>query len=192
MCRLAILFLLVITITSCNNKEVDVNSKIELIDNKEQVFVKVENYFDFDNVDYYFKDINENDVFKVYDDPKSKDKESKEYKYLQIMEGNYPNLLNNEFSTNLINNGYHKRRIDSNRFDDLNSIFSETKCDDGYAMACIPVYRDILIFYNEGKIIGIAKICFGCRQYHIIGTDKNLEDFGQCGGYEKLQDLLSK
>lgn len=192
MCRLAILFLLVLTITFCNNKEVDVNSKIELIDNKEQVFVKGENYFDFDNVDYYFKDINENDVFKVYDDPKSKDKESKEYKYLQIVEGNYPNLLNNEFSTNLINNGYYKRRIDSNRFGDLNSIFSETKCDDGYAMACIPVYRDILIFYKEGKIIGIAKICFGCRQYHIIGTDKNLEDFGQCGGYEKLQDLLSK
>lgn len=192
MCRLVISFLLVLTITSCNNKEVDVNSKIDLISNKEQVFVKGENYFDFDKVDYYFKDINENDVFDVYDDPKSKDKESKEYNYLQVVEGNYPNLLNNEFSTNLINIGYRKSKINSNRLDDLNSIFSETNCDDSYEMACIPVYRDILIFYKEGKIIGIAKICFDCRQSHIIGTDKKLEDFGQCGGYEKLLDLLRK
>ena len=112
MSRLAIIFLLVLTITSCNNKEVDVSSKIELIVNKEQVVVKGEKYFDFDKVEYYFKDINENDVFKVYDDPKSRDKESKEYKYLEIVEGKYPNSLNASFLKELRDNNFKKTNVD--------------------------------------------------------------------------------
>jgi hypothetical protein len=189
--KLSIIFIVLVFI-SCDNKK-GLVSNIKDDNLAKLVNVNNSNYFDFDKVDYYFKDIEPNVFFENYKNPDFKNKESDVYKYMQIVEGYYPNdLLDEAFITNLTKFGYEKKILNSSRFGNLNLIFSETKCDDGYAMACTPIYRDILIFYKENKIVGIAKICFGCRQYHIIGTDKNLEDFGQCGGYEELQDLLSK
>ena len=56
--------------------------------------------------------------------------------------------------------------------------------------ACIPVFRDILIFKKNNKSIGIAKICFECEKSHIVGTNKNIENFGQCGDFSKLMNIL--
>ena len=58
------------------------------------------------------------------------------------------------------------------------------------ATACIHVYRDILIFKKEGKVIGTAKICFDCMSKQIKGTTANTENFGQDGDYEKLEKIL--
>ena len=86
--------------------------------------------------------------------------------------------------------GYKKTTIDKTKNEHLNDIFSENNCSESFAAACIPVYRDIFIFKKNNKTVGIAKICFGCRLFHIIGTKKNLENFGQCGDFEKLEKLI--
>ena len=68
---------------------------------------------------------------------------------------------------------------------------NHSNCVQYQTQFCRGVQDLILIFYNNDKIVGISKICFGCRQSYIIGTDKDDSDFGQCGGFENLEAMLS-
>lgn len=146
-----------------------------------------ENYFEFDEVEYYFKDVSEEDTFKIALKEK-KNNENEEF--IKIVERKYPKNVSEEFSSRLLKFGYIKKTIDKTKKDQLKNIFSENNCKENIAAACVPKYRDIFIFKKNKKTVGIAKICFGCRLFHIIGTNKNLENFGQCGDFEKLEKLI--
>ena len=80
--------------------------------------------------------------------------------------------------------------IDKSKFESIDKIFIEKSTLENIATACIHVYRDILIFKKEGKVIGTAKICFDCMSKQIKGTTANTENFGQDGDYEKLEKIL--
>jgi len=88
--------------------------------------------------------------------------------------------------------GYNKKEIPKKKFTEIDKIFTEKTINENSSYTCIPIYRDILVFKNIGKVIGIAKICFSCRQHRIIGTDLNNDNFGQNGDYEKLEALLNE
>lgn len=191
MVKYQIVLLFVVTLVSCKKENgVTINATKENTTALKKDS-EMKSFFTFDKVEYYYKHIQE-DVFLNYKKPEFKDKQSDLYKYMQIVEGYYPEKLHQEnFINDLLDFGYKKMNINSTDFSVLNTVFSEAKCDDGYAMACVPIYRDILILYNNDKIVGIAKICFGCRQSYIIGTDKDDSEFGQCGGFENLEAMLS-
>lgn len=176
---------------NCKDSETKIENSEAKIENSESIKSNNKIFFDFDNVDYYFKDIEESEILKEVRRLEGVDNESEEYNYLNLISENYPKKINDKnFIKNLLKFGYSKNQIDKKYYDEINSLFSETKCDSSFAAACIPIYRDILVFYKEEKIIGIAKICFTCRQFDISGTKKDISYFGQCGGYEKLYKIL--
>ena len=82
--------------------------------------------------------------------------------------------------------------IDKSKFIEINKIFVEKTVNKSMDYACPADYRDILIFKNKNKTVGIAKICFECFKNQILGTKANTENFGQDGDYEKLEKLLKK
>ena len=41
---------------------------------------------------------------------------------------------------------------------------------------CAPVYRDVLVFKNNSKIVGFAKICFSCSQNMVLLEDSPFVD----------------
>ena len=192
MLKYQIALLLVVTLISCKKE-----NSVTINYTKENTAAlkkdsEMKSFFDFDKVEYYYNQIDPNILFSNYDKPDYKDKQSDLYKYMQLVEGYYPEKIHQEnFINDSLGFGYKKRNINSTDFPMLNTVFSEIKCDESFAMACTPIYRDILIFYNNDKIVGIAKICFGCRQSYIIGTNKDDSEFGQCGGFENLEALLN-
>lgn len=148
-------------------------------------------FFDYDRVEYYYKNISENDLNKIHSDAKGKSRNSNEIVYMELVGHNYPHTVKQDFDKTLKKFGYVEKEIESSKFNELDEVFSEKKCDSPFAYACGAIYRDIILFYKNDSLVGIAKICFGCRQYRIFGTKKNDEDFGQCEGYEKLQEILN-
>ncbi len=86
--------------------------------------------------------------------------------------------------------GFKKTKISSNKFKKLNQIFCERKHEEALYTTCSVIYRDILVFKEKGKIIGVAKICFECDKSVIIGTNNDTEEFGQSGDYGKLYKIL--
>lgn len=150
------------------------------------------NFFNYNRVEYYYKDVSEKAILNILKEGYSKPVDSSKYLYAELVTGNHPNFLSKKLENDLSKFGFKKETLQKNKYIELNAIFRETICDDVYAASCTPIYRDILIFYKNNDIVGVSKICFDCRQYKMIGTKEKTENFGQCGGFEKLYKILRK
>ena len=146
-----------------------------------------ESFFEFDQIEYYHNNVSMDEIGPMY---KEENKTEFTERFLNVVENDYPNNVDEQFSKMLIETGYRKTTVGKDKYAEINKIFSEQSCFSRVETSCIPIYRDVLIFKKENKTIGIAKICFECRQSHIVGTEKDRMDFGQCGGFEELKKLL--
>ncbi len=145
-------------------------------------------YFQYDKVDHYYLDIDERNVNEKFNRSDLSDKEDK---LLFILVKDQPiELSDNNTIENLTEQNFIKKTIPDSKFDKLNEIFCERKHNESYSTACILIYRDILVFKKKDKVVGTAKICFDCDQSVIEGTDRNTEEFGQSGDFEKLYRLI--
>lgn len=151
---------------------------------------KGEYYFDFDQVDHYSIEIDENELFEL--EEKKNLTQNQQLKIDIILNDKPEKVSDTAFITKLTKIGFIKNIVSGNKHTELNEIFREKSHDEVYALACVHVYRDILIFKKSDSIIGIAKICFDCLNSQILGTDINTIEFGQSGDYGKLSRLLTK
>ncbi len=145
-------------------------------------------YFDFDKIEHYYLDIDEN---VLWDTEQKITKTEKEQKQLTLLIHRKPDKLSD--STLLISLekiDFRRKEIPLDSFDKINEVFCDRKHKKVLAMSCIAVYHDILIFKKENKTTGFAKICFSCDQSVITGTPQNTDEFGQSGDYKKLYKLL--
>lgn len=145
-------------------------------------------YFEFDQVDHYSIEIDEGELFERMDDPDLTP--SQELQQELIINDTPKSLSDTLFIAELENIDFRKTQITGDKIESINEIFKEKSHDESLAMACIAVYRDILIFRNKGKIVGISKICFTCLQHQTLGTKWNTSELGQSGDYAKLKAIL--
>ncbi|WP_080777726.1 hypothetical protein [Chryseobacterium phocaeense] len=186
--------LLLITITcffvGCKKAEQSSNTTQQSDQSVEQEFIPKYRklYFDYDGIDHYHISIDEGSVMALDTIPnRSKEDQLK----LDLIINKTPRNINDtEFIKSLEKIGFKKSAIPSHNFKKINEIFIEKTVSENIEYACVPVYRDILIFKKKEKNIGIAKICFDCHQKQITGTKANIENFGQDGDYERLQQIL--
>ena len=186
-----IIFLLVILLFSCNSKKETKaeNSEKQNVENViKEPKITGEKYFEYDEIEYYQNQIEEDQIGELYDNQKKSVKDSLK---MQVILGETPNSISDtNFIDNLKSFGYTKSNIEPEKFDKINEIFIEKKHSEMYETACIYIYRDILIFKRKSKIIGIAKMCFDCDASVIVGTKSNTGEFGMSGDYEKLRKVL--
>ena len=129
-------------------------------------------FFHYDKLEHYHIDISEDKVFSL-----EENKSKKQAKLLELLQGYTPDTLSEISILNGIEKvGYKKKEISTSKFESINKIFSE-KISLGIneEMSCIAIYRDILVFKNNNKIVGVAKLCFDCQQFIITGTKKILK-----------------
>jgi hypothetical protein len=145
-------------------------------------------YFQFDKIEHYYLEIEEN---QIWDIEKKKIKTNKEKRQLELLIEYTPDKLSDSLVLKDIGKlDFVTKEIPTNKFGQINEIFCQRNHGETIAMACIAIYRDILVFKKNNKIVGIAKICFECDQHVISGTIVNTDEFGQSGDYGKLYKLL--
>ena len=104
-----------------------------------------------------------------------------------IIYGEYPYNLNFKFNEELTKIGFKKTEI--TKFSRLKEILKyEFNVEIG-VRKCETIFRDVLIFRKNNKIVGAVKICFGCGEYYPIG--ENLPNFN-FEKYKELEVLLKK
>ncbi len=174
-------------LTDCNS-----NSSIEhkltidtIIPQKNFEFIP---YFDFDNIEHYYINISED---KVYNPDSVQNKTEKQKRRLDILTNSRPlEVLDTLAFSNLERLNFKKNKIEREKFSEIKNIFSNRKHELPEYLACAPIFRDILIFKNQNKIIGVTKICFTCNQKLIIGAPpSSSEAFGQ-KDYQILKTIL--
>lgn len=173
-----IALLLIINFLSCN-QNTNIPPEQKVIEDKCQP------YFSFDQVDHYYYSISESELFE---DDKMSTKEMARYEFL--VEDKLNKLSDTIYIKELIKLNFVKNEVTKNKFEALNQIFCERKHVNSFELSCMPIYRDILVFKDKNKTIGLAKICFECGQSIIAGTTSNTEEFGESGDFGKLQKLL--
>ena len=176
---------ILIFLSSCNQSSKQAENQIV----KKVKPLNKEYYFDFDKIDYYNIDVKDDDLYSIL----LKDiKSEKEEQFLNIItsHGIPASLRDSTFLNYIEKVGYSKIEISDKKNKEINEVFKLKKHKNGYTAACVAIFRDVMVFRKKSKIIGIAKICFGCRQYHIIGTDLDDGNFGQSGDFEKLNNIL--
>ena len=187
--NIIILALFGLTIFSCNVT----TEKSKKNNNNNQISTQMveKKFFDYDEIDYYFNaQVNED---KLGDLSNNQSKSELDSLKMGIILGKIPKDISNLSFINVLEKiGYKKSSVDKSKFGDIDKIFVEKSAGVYQVRACIYIYRDILIFKKDKKVIGTAKICFGCKSNEIKGTNANTENFGQDGDYERLNNLLRK
>lgn len=159
------------------------------------VFLVVHNfrdkhYFKFNEIVYYHTDLSEQDIFNI--------KQKKEITPLEKLlvhttfnehSGNIKDTL---FVSHLEDAGFVSKDISKAKFSLLQEIFKFKEHVSDETSACEPLYRDILIFKQNGSVVGIAKLCFRCGQHDIVGTNENTACFGESGDFKRLEEVLFK
>lgn len=152
---------------------------------------KPETFFDFDTVTYYHTDITESEF--SYD--KRSNTNSYDFQQLSaIIWGyyDYPKSIGDRSFIKGVEKHYPvKIEFGNSEIAPFQEIFKENDKVPEFSTACEAFYRDILVFKKSGKVTGIAKLCFGCQQFAIIGTEDDTTGFGENGDWKKLTALLS-
>ncbi|KAF2328507.1 hypothetical protein [Flavobacterium nitrogenifigens] len=171
-----------IVLLSCNNsKKSDVNS--EKVAKKE-----LRPFFDANIVDHYYLNFSDDDYYGLVrkDNPNAKERE-----LIDIYEFDYPESIPKvDFEKTLLNHSYKKSKLSIKKQKEIEDIFSEkdSLMKDGYA--CSAQYRDIFIFKKKEKTVGIAKICFECGRFQIIGSKIDTQYFGLFEELDKLHNIV--
>jgi hypothetical protein len=175
---------------NCKKEVVNETLNGEKASQKPQGIFYGETFFEFDEVDYYKSDIDEGEYGDQYD--RAQNSKVDKLKF-DIVFGDVPESINDTtFIKSMKKIGYSKKKIDSKDFAEFNKIFAEKTPIEGVTAACIPVFRRVLVFKNKGKVSGVAKICFSCHQYEIVGNLGSIESFGSDNDYESLGVLFDK
>ncbi len=147
-------------------------------------------FFDYTTIDYYKTTLNEFEALHLFDKQLKTKLDSIQF---GVLLGAIPSTISDTaFIAKLPQLGYEKSIVKTTKFDRIDAIFKEKKSTESIETACVEVYRHLLVFRKNNKVVGIAKICFGCRANQIKGTQANTENFGQDGDYEALQKILEE
>jgi hypothetical protein len=144
-------------------------------------------YYDFTEVVYYKTTKGFDDLIAIDDKKVMTLKDSVTF---QIMTGFEEVVPYDVEATYLDSIGFEKKIIPVSRYAALYEIFRVKIRKHSEAAACMPIYRDIYVFKKQGKVIGIAKLCYSCGQSQFIGTSAETSGFGMDGEFEKLKELV--
>jgi hypothetical protein len=146
------------------------------------------NYFTFDEVIQYKLD-SEIDTESLFSENQKNESDSLRK---AIVIGEKPNKIDDSlFVNNLKKIGFNKIKVNPFKYAEINKLYSEKMSPlIKTSTTCEPIYRDILIFKNTGKIIGISKVCFECLRSENIGLSGKLKAFERENDYKDLKNYL--
>nr|WP_315243243.1 hypothetical protein [uncultured Flavobacterium sp.] len=170
-----------IIISSCNN------SKKENTNNEKVVKKELRPFFDSDEINHYYLG-STSDFEHLFNDNAKQTEKKKEFS--TFFYGYYPKNVEKSFENLLLKYDYKKSDLSIKQQKQIQNVFSEKDSiqTDGYA--CIAEYRDIFIFRKKEKTIGIAKICFKCGRFQIIGSKIDTQYFGLWSELDKLKKIV--
>ncbi|MFH7003538.1 hypothetical protein [Flavobacterium bizetiae] len=177
-----IFILIVIVFWSCND------SKKANIESQKVVKKELRPFFDSDKIDHYYLDFSEKDFFTLI----AKDNNTKKEKeFLTIFEFNFPDTIpQKNFEKILLNHNYKRFNLSAKQQKEIENVFSEKDSLQMSAYACVAEYRDVFIFKKKEETVGIAKICFKCGRFQIIGSKLDTSGFGLWTELDRLKNIV--
>lgn len=148
-------------------------------------------YFEFDTVEHFQTDYKkfEKDGESIY---LKVARNKQEEDLLKVLRSQKVSFQDTALIKRLDRLGFDKSVLSLDEVDQLKGLFAPKKLRMDETTFCEPIYNDILVFRNNNKIAGYAKVCFSCGKMIIVGD--NLIDKISSGNenFLKLENLLNK
>ena len=146
-------------------------------------------FFNFDKVEHYSTE-NKSSISLSINKKHYENLNESEKKYLKILESDLSaKISDTTFISELQNLNFKKATIEKLNLNKYEEIFASEFCNEMQENACAPIYRDIYVFRNHNKIVGIAKICFKCQIVDFVSEKYNWQRYGECESLKKLENL---
>jgi hypothetical protein len=104
-----------------------------------------------------------------------------------------PKSIEHDFEKKLISYGYVKMILPNDKISAICKTISNNINLKYHEVACIPMYRDILIFQKDNKTKAVLKICFECGMNDVSGkfeSNFNYKITNILSNYELLYKIL--
>jgi hypothetical protein len=98
--------------------------------------------------------------------------------------------LDKKVESRLSQTKFVMRPLDTTYNSELREIFKENRIAPIETTACEPTFRDILIFKNNNKAVGMAKLCLECSKSEFAGAKANTNNFGTKGEFARLRNIF--
>lgn len=146
--------------------------------------------FNFDKVEHYSTE-KMSPIFSSINKKRYRNLDESEKRYLEILEGNIASKRSDTtFLSELQNLNFKKITVNGkSNLNKYKEIFSSEFCNEMQENACAPMYRDIYVFRNNNKIVGISKICFECQIIDFTSEKYNWQRYGECENLKKLEKM---
>jgi len=182
--KLITLFILLLILNSCSLEQ---NGGAPLpeelpIHESEKIQPKIEQheepkiFFDFDEVIHYGIEMYDDAADSLWENENRNSNEELLHNVVNVSD--FPASLNEvNFLSKLTSIGFTKQQISEENLERFHTIFIEDHYGENYETTCIPYFRDLLVFKNQGQMIGFVKLCFDCNVKLFLGTDANPDLF---------------
>ena len=140
----------------------------------------------FDEIVYY----KTNKSFNADNLKFKKNHSSKKKLIYEIVKGGIPKSISDTlFVKNLESLNYHKEKLEVVQYQKIAEIYTRSSAH--YDTSCVKTFRDILVFKNNNKIVGISKICFDCGWETTFFNQKRYYNLIDITYFEELENLLN-
>lgn len=104
-----------------------------------------------------------------------------------------PKSIEKDFEKKLISYGYVKTIVPKDKISAICKTISNDINLKYHEVACIPMYRDILIFQKDNKTKAVLKVCFECGMNDLSGkfeSNFNYKATNIMSNYEPLYKII--
>lgn len=183
--KYVLLIFVVINVSSCGNQSKNECAHPFAFDKATHYRLALPDSIVSDAYDFYFKEANSNQAPEqdlrfnrealaiAFDNSMSKQSDKSKVKSLAGI-------------------GFQRTEILKSRFAILDSMFCYLNQEPTEVAACEPIYRDLIVFEKDNKIIGWVKICLDCGISEIVGSKYKYNGMTYSVGVGKLDVVLGK
>lgn len=131
------------------------------------------------------------EIYKLKKNKYLNNKKISDFEYHLIFGQTKNSEINQEFILKLKKAGYKKINLENDRILEI-SKFLTTKKEgvNNYETACKKVFRDLIIFKQQNKILKVIKVCTSCYSNEVITNEAESELLLNFEDYDYLSEEL--
>ena len=131
------------------------------------------------------------EIYKLKNNKYLNNKKNSDFENHLIFGQTKSSEINLEFISKLKKAGYKKINLENDRILEISKFLTSKKAGvNNYQTACTKVFRDLIIFKQQNKIIKVIKICTSCYSNEVTTNEAESELLLNFGDYDYLSDKL--
>ncbi|MCI3937834.1 hypothetical protein MQX03_11520 [Chryseobacterium aahli] len=131
------------------------------------------------------------EIYKLKKNKYLNNKKISDFEYHLIFGQTKSSEINPEFISKLKNAGYKKINLENDRILEISKFLTTKKESvNNYETACKKVFRDLIIFKQQNKILKVIKVCTSCYSNQVITNEAESELLLNFEDYDYLSEEL--